>query len=58
MDNQVSEELPIQRGVRLGDPISPKLFTATVQLMLKTVQQEEKGTDIDGEKTVGPKICC
>ena len=43
MDNQVSEEIPILRGERQGDPISPKLFTATIQL-------EEKGINIDGEK--------
>ena len=30
MDNQVSEKIPILRGVRQGDPISPTLFTATV----------------------------
>ena len=28
MDSQVSEEIPILRDMRQGDPISPKLFTA------------------------------
>ena len=31
LDNQVSEEIPILRGVRQGDPISPQIFTATIQ---------------------------
>ena len=31
MDTPVSEEIPILRGVRQEDPISPKLFTATIQ---------------------------
>ena len=31
MDNQVSEKIPILRGVRQGDPVFPKLFTATIQ---------------------------
>ena len=31
VDNQVSEEIPILRGVGQGDPISPKLFTATIE---------------------------
>ena len=31
MDSQVSEEIPILRGVRQGDPVSPKLFTPTIQ---------------------------
>ena len=35
MDNQVSEEIPILRGVRQGDPTSSKLFTATSQEVFK-----------------------
>ena len=50
MDNQVSEETPIPRGVSQGDPISPKLFTATIQEVFKNAQLEEKGINIDGEK--------
>ena len=30
MDNQASEKISMLRGVRQGDPISPKLFTATI----------------------------
>ena len=29
--NQVSEEIPVLNGVRQGDLISPRFFTATVQ---------------------------
>ena len=50
MDSQVSEEIPILRGVRQGDPISPKLFTATLQEVFKNAQPEEKEINIDGEK--------
>ena len=50
MDNQVSEEIPVLRGVRQGDPISPKLFTATIQEVFKNVQLEDKRINIDGEK--------
>ena len=32
MDSQVSEEISILRGVRQGDPVSPKLFTPTIQV--------------------------
>ena len=31
MEDIVSEEISTQRGVRQGDPISTKLFTATIQ---------------------------
>ena len=50
MDRQVSEEIPILRGVRQVDPISPKLFSATIQEVFKNGQLEEKGINIDGEK--------
>ena len=35
MDNQVSEEIPIQRSMRQGDPIFPQLFTETIQEVFK-----------------------
>ena len=50
MDSQVSQEIPILRGVRQGNPTSPKLFTATIQEVFKNAQLEEKGINIDGEK--------
>ena len=50
IDNQVSEEIPILRGVRQGDPISPKLFTTTIQEVFKNAELEEKGINTDGEK--------
>ena len=50
MDNQVSEEIPVLKGTKQGDPISPKLFTATNQEVFKNAQLEEKGLNIDGEK--------
>ena len=49
MDNQISEKQLIPRDVRQGDPISPKLFTATIQEAFKNAKLEEKGIDIDGE---------
>ena len=35
VDSQVSEEISVLRGMRQGDPISSKLFTATIQEVLK-----------------------
>ena len=35
MDNQVSEKIPMLRGVRPEDPIFPKLYTATIQEVFK-----------------------
>ena len=42
MDNQVSEKIPILRGVRQEDPISPKLFTATIQEVFKMLSYRRK----------------
>ena len=50
MDNPVSKEIPIRRGVRQEDPMSLKLFTATIQEVLKNAQLEEKGINIKMEK--------
>ena len=49
MDNQVPEKRPVLRGVKQGDPIFPKLFTATIQVSTDA-QLEDKGIKIDGEK--------
>ena len=37
-DNHVSEPFAIERGVRQGDPISSKLFTAVIEEILKKKQ--------------------
>ena len=50
MDNHVSEQIPILKGVGQGDPVSPKLFTAAIQGIFKNVHLEEKGINIDGVK--------
>ena len=49
IENQVSEAIKIQRGVRQGDPISPKLFTATIEKVFKNSELEQRGLIIDGE---------
>ena len=41
-----SEKIRIKRGVRQGDTISPKLFTATLESIFNW---ENKGVNIDGE---------
>ena len=55
-DNQISEEIPILRGVREGDPIFPQLFIATIQEVLKNAHLEEKAINIDGEKLSDPRF--
>ena len=41
MDNEVSEEIPVLRGMMQGDPISPKSFPATIQEIFKNAKLEE-----------------
>ena len=43
------EKIRIKRGVRQGDTISPKLFTATLESMFRRLNWENKGLKIDGE---------
>ena len=41
--------IKINRGVRQGDSISPKLFTATLENVFKNLNWEGKGVNIDGK---------
>lgn len=40
----------VEKGVRQGDTISPKLFTAALQYAWASLEWEEKGFPIDGKK--------
>ena len=44
-----SEKIRIKRGVRQGNTISPKLFTATLESIIRRLNWENKGVKIDGE---------
>ena len=44
-----SEKIRIKRGVRQGDTISRKLFTATLESIFRRLNWENKGVKIDGE---------
>ena len=44
----MSDEFPIHRGVRQGDPLSPKLFTAVMEEVFKKADISE-GVNVDGE---------
>ncbi|KAE9415817.1 hypothetical protein Angca_008245, partial [Angiostrongylus cantonensis] len=40
----------VKRGVRQGDTISPKLFTATLQNVMRTLEWDSMGVKIDGRQ--------
>ncbi|EPB71004.1 hypothetical protein ANCCEY_09909 [Ancylostoma ceylanicum] len=42
--------IPIEKGVRQGDTISPKLFTSALQYAMSRLNWEDKGLTIDGTK--------
>ena len=44
-----SEKIRIKIGVRQGDTISPKLFTATLESIFSRLKLENEGVKIDGE---------
>ena len=41
--------IPIGKGVRQGDTISPKLFTAALQWVMKSLDWDDKGIRVDGK---------
>ena len=48
LDKLESDKFPIHRGVRQGDPLSPKLFTAVMEEVFKKTDISE-GVNVDGE---------
>lgn len=44
------KEIKIKRGVRQGDPISPKLFSAVLEEIFRRMDWKGKGLSINGEK--------
>ena len=44
----MSDEFPINRGVRQGDPLSPKLLTAVMEEVFKKADISD-GINVDGE---------
>ncbi len=49
VQNQSTKNIPLQRGVRQGDVISPKLFTAALEDAFKLLEWKGSGININGE---------
>ena len=45
-----SNKFPIQKGVRQGDTLSPKLFNAGLEQVFRKLNWDNKGITINGEK--------
>ena len=50
MTNKTSESFKIERGVRPGDPISPKLFNAVLEDMFRKLNWEDRRVKINGKR--------
>ena len=50
MLHRESNEIPIRKGVRQGDTISPKLFTATLEDLFRSLDWSNRGVSINGNK--------
>ncbi|KAI8424369.1 hypothetical protein MSG28_002896 [Choristoneura fumiferana] len=49
LQDQSTKPIPLQRGVRQGDVISPKLFTAALEDAFKVLDWKGRGININGE---------
>ena len=49
LPKEISININIRRGVRQGDTISPKLFTAALESIFRRLSWETRGMKIDGE---------
>lgn len=48
-EDTITDLIAIIRGVRQGDPVSPKLFTAALEEVFKSIDWSDKGIVTDGE---------
>ncbi|GFS27499.1 endonuclease-reverse transcriptase [Elysia marginata] len=50
-----SELFSIKRGVRQGDPISPKLFKAAIEMIFRKAELKH-GLNVDGKTLTNPRF--
>jgi hypothetical protein len=48
--HKLSNPVPVKRGVRQGDTISPKLFTSCLEDIFKLLDWSQRGVNINGER--------
>ncbi|KAI5743429.1 hypothetical protein M8J77_018082 [Diaphorina citri] len=48
--NKPTKEFPIKRGVKQGDPISPKLFSAVLEMAMSKIPWNDRGIKINGRR--------
>ncbi|KAL3687300.1 hypothetical protein R1sor_013609 [Riccia sorocarpa] len=50
VNGKLTEEFPIQRGVRQGCPLAPLLFAMSTQPMMRVLREEERASRLKGAK--------